>query len=295
VLKIGGSVLTGPAGYRQAAGFVESLSARSGPLVIVVSAEKGHTDALHDEARRCAREPEQALLDLLWSTGELRSVALLTLLLRTAGVAATGLNAHEAGLVAYPDRIDLQPAVLLAALTQHAAVVVPGFLATRGQQVVTLGRGGSDLSAIVIAARLGAPRCVLVKDVDGYFTADPAVDPSARPIPGIGYDEALRMAGEGCPLVQHDALALGRREGIEIVVRSLSSEGTLVTSRLDSVSRSPVPQFSRSPVDERSPHGLRHAHDSRRPAGRARNGRGRLAHLSDDDVSAGGPGRASGI
>ncbi len=248
VLKIGGSVLTGPAGYRQAAGFVESLAARSGPLVVVVSAEKGQTDALQEEARRYAREPEQGLLDLLWSTGELRSVALLTLLLRTAGVAATGLNAHEAGLVAYPDRIDLQPAALLAALTRYAAVVVPGFLATRGQQLVTLGRGGSDLSAVVIAARLGASRCVLVKDVDGYFTADPAVDPSARPIPGIGYDEAIRMAGEGCPLVQSDALGEGRSAGIEIVVRSLSSEGTLVTARLDSVFGSPVPPFPRSPV-----------------------------------------------
>lgn len=254
VLKIGGSVLTGPSGYRQAAAFITRLTASGQRVVVVVSAEKGHTDALQDEARRFAPEPEQTLLDLLWSTGELRSVALLTLLLRAAGTPATGLNAHETGLVAHPDRIDLQPAELLAALTRHAVVVVPGFLATRGRQLVTLGRGGSDLSAVIIAARLGAARCVLVKDVDGYFTADPVTDPAARLVPGIGYGAALAMADAGCPLVQRDALDAGRDAGLEIVVRSLTSEGTLVTSRLDQSAdppcppHSPVHQLANSPV-----------------------------------------------
>lgn len=249
VLKIGGSVLTGPAGYRQAAAFVARLAASGKRIVVVVSAEKGQTDALLDEARRYAKEPEQGLLDLLWSTGELRSVALLTLLLRAAGTTAVGLNAHETGLVAYPDRVDLQPDTLLASLTRCSVVVVPGFVATRGQRLVTLGRGGSDLSAVIIAARLGAPRCILVKDVDGYFTADPVADPSARLVAGVGYQEALRMADAGCPLVQRDALAAGLDAGVEIVVRSLTSEGTLVTSRLDGAdSPAAASQFPGSPV-----------------------------------------------
>lgn len=240
VLKIGGSVLTGPFAYRQAAAFLGGLASTDrGPIVAVVSAEKGHTDALLVEARRFTGNPERAPLDLLWSTGELRSVALLTLSLRAAGVLAAGFNAHEAGLVALPDRIDFNPLALRAALTRHSVVVVPGFLATRDQQVVTLGRGGSDLSAVLIAARLGAPRCVLIKDVDGYFTADPAADPAARLIPRVRYDEALRMAGAGCPLVQRDALIAGRDAGIDIVVRSLTSEGTVVGA---------VPSFARSPV-----------------------------------------------
>ena len=251
-------MLTGPSGYRRAADFVKRLASTGERLVIVVSAEKGHTDALLDEARRFAAEPEQASLDLLWSTGELRSVALLTLSLRAAGVAAAGFNAHETGLVTESGRIDLEPAALLAALSQYRVVVVPGFLATRNQQLVTLGRGGSDLSAVVIAAGLGFDRCVLVKDVDGYFTADPATDPTARPVPRVDYDTALRMAEAGCPLVQRDALAAGLEGGIDIVVRSLTSDGTIVARRpvrSAHASRtspsSPVHQFSSSPVPVR--------------------------------------------
>ena len=300
VLKIGGSVLTGPAGYRQAAAFVARLAAGGKRLVVVVSAEKGHTDALLEEARRYATEPQQELLDLLWSTGEVRSVALLTLLLRATGTPAVGLNAHEAGLIAHPDRVDLQADTLLASLTRSSVIVVPGFLATKGQRLVTLGRGGSDLSAVIIAARLGAPRCVLVKDVDGYFTSDPAADPAARLVPGIGYHAALRMADGGCPLVQREALIAGRDAGVEIVVRSLTSEGTLVSRRLDiSTSTFPVPQFSSSPVsvthERTNANGLRDTHDSRGTTGRARNRRRRLADFSDHDVSAGRAGRPSGV
>jgi aspartate kinase len=242
VLKIGGSVLTGPLAYRHTAAFLCRLASTGRrPIVAVVSAEKGHTEALLDEARRFAGDPERAPLDLLWSTGELRSVALLTLSLRQAGVLAAGFNAHEAGLVALSDRIDLNPIAIRAALTRHSVVVVPGFLATRDQQVVTLGRGGSDLSAVVIAAGLRAARCVLIKDVDGYFTADPTADPTARLIPRVRYDEALRMADAGCPLVQRDALLAGRDAGIDIVVRSLTSEGSVVGA---------VPSFTSSAIHQ---------------------------------------------
>jgi aspartate kinase len=298
VLKIGGSVLTGPAGYRQAATFVARLAAGGKRVVVVVSAEKGHTDALLEEARRCTPAPDPELLDLLWSTGEVRSVALLTLLLRASGTSAVGLNAHETGLVADHDRFDLHPDTLLASLTRVSVVVVPGFLATKARRLVTLGRGGSDLSAVVIAARLGAARCVLIKDVDGYYTADPVADPAARLVAGIGYDEALRMADAGCPLVQRDALAAGRDAGVELVVRSVTSEGTLVSRRLD-VSSSPVPQLSSSPVsvtiERTNANGLRDSHDSRGTAGRARNRRRRLADLPDHDLSASGAGRTSGV
>ncbi len=304
VLKIGGSVLTGPAGYRLAATFIARLAAGGRRLVVVVSAEKGHTDALLDEARRYATpDPDQELLDLLWSTGEVRSVALLTLILRATGTSAVGLNAHETGLVAHPDRVDLQADTLLASLTRHSVVVVPGFLATKGQRLVTLGRGGSDLSAVINAARLGALRCVLIKDVDGYYTSDPVTDPAARLVAGIGYHDALRMADGGCPLVQRDALTAGRDAGVEIVVRSLTSEGTLVSSRLDAFT-SPVHQFSSSPVsvspvsvtlERTNANGLRDSHDSRRTAGRTRNRRRGLANLPDHDVPAGGARRTSGV
>jgi len=231
IVKLGGSVLTGLAAYRQAASFLKSEGGDGAwRLVAVVSAEYGHTDALAREASELAATPDPAALDLLWSTGELRSVALLTLALRAAGVSAAGLNAHEAGLrsLVDTDAIGFGGLALRAALARHRVVVVPGFLATRFQQIVTLGRGGSDLSAVLMAEALGADRCVLIKDVDGYFTSDPATHNDATPIESLTYTHALAMADANCPLVQRQALAAAERANVPLIVRSFTSTGTRV-------------------------------------------------------------------
>lgn len=233
VVKLGGSVLTNLASYETGAAFLGRLAGASGHrIVAVVSAELGQTDALAGEAHRLHPEPDAAMLDLLWSTGEIRSVALLTLALRRAGVRATGLNAHETGLRAVEDtsRIEFNLLPLRAALSHYDVVVVPGFLATRRHALVTLGRGGSDLSAVLLARVLGAAECVLVKDVDGYFTADPAIDAQAARIDRLTYREALAKADEGCPLVQRQALDEGRRAGFPLVIRSVIGTGTVITS-----------------------------------------------------------------
>jgi aspartate kinase len=235
VVKIGGSVLTGLPSYLRAAEFLRSeLCARPGSrIVAVVSAEFGHTDVLAHEAQALDPAPDARMLDLLWSTGEIRSVALLTLALQQAHVQAAGLNAHQAGLRTLDDggRIEFHLLPIRAALATHAVVVVPGFLATRRQALVTLGRGGSDLSAVLLARALGAAGCVLVKDVDGYFTADPAIDATATRIDTLTYTEAISKADEGCPLVQRQALDEGRRAGFPLVVRSVSGAGTVVTTQ----------------------------------------------------------------
>src|SRR5262245_5472092 len=234
VIKLGGSVLTSLPSSTGAAEFLASeLRARPGSrIVAVVSAELGHTDLLAQEAQVLDPAPDATLLDLLWSTGEIRSVALLTLALRRAQIAAAGLNAHQAGLRASDDdaRIEFHLLPIRAALATHQVVVVPGFLATRRQALVTLGRGGSDLSAVLLARALGAAECVLVKDVDGYFTADPATDAMATRIGRLTYTEAISKALEGCPLVQRQALDEGRRGGFPLVVRSVTGTGTLVTT-----------------------------------------------------------------
>src|SRR5919109_2540524 len=214
VIKLGGSVLTGPAAYRRAAAFIaDRLCDRPGErLVVVVSAEAGMTDTLLSTARDIAPEPDPATLDLLWSTGELRSVALLVLSLHAAGVSATAANVHQTGLSELEDRgpaggITLRALRLRALLATHDVVVVPGFLAQgAGDAVVSLGRGGSDLTAILLSAGLDADRCELVKDVPGYFSADPNSDPHAVHLPAIDYTQALQMADAGCELVQRHAL-----------------------------------------------------------------------------------------
>ena len=238
VLKIGGSVLTGPDGYATAASFVASrLKDTTDRFVIVVSAEYGHTDELYQEAAAIDATPDPALLDLLWSTGEVRSVALLSLRLRALGASVTGVSVHEIGLKVLPgdDRITFNPLSIRAALAAHRVVVVPGFLAIESNRVVTLGRGGSDWSAVLLAASLGAARCELVKDVDGYFTDDPNTHRDAKLIPTITYETALQMADDGCPLVQRHAIAEAARARLPLVIRSLSSQGTLVSERMSAV------------------------------------------------------------
>lgn len=234
VVKIGGSVLTGEAAFvATAASLARRTADERASLLVVVSAELGHTDTLLEEARTIAPRPDSATLDLLWSTGELRSVALLTLALKAQGVAATGLNIHETGLRRTDGALAINPIAVRVALSRHEIVVVPGFLAAQDQRVVTLGRGGSDLSAVTLAVLLHADRCELIKDVDGYFTADPNVDARATLIPALDFDRALRLADDGCPLVQRQAIAAARDAGVPLVVRSLSSEGSVIgASRL---------------------------------------------------------------
>ena len=251
VLKLGGSVLRGKEGYTVAADWLQArLASTDDRFVVVVSAEHGHTDALYREAQDLANStvsqssnahlsipqlsiPQSDLLDLLWSTGEIRSVALLALRLRALRVSGTGISVHETGLRVCDetDQITFNPSTIRAALAVHRVVVVPGFLATRANRVITLGRGGSDWSAVLLAASLGASRCELVKDVDGYFTADPNTDGAAELIPELSYATALRMADDGCPLVQRQAIAEAARARLPLIIRSLASQGTTVQER----------------------------------------------------------------
>jgi aspartate kinase len=238
VVKIGGSVLIDLDAYREAAAFIAARCADEpdAGFVVVVSAQHGETDALLETACAMTAEPDRAMVDLLWSTGELRSVALLTLALHSCGVLATGANVHEAGLVSgdstAPGRPLLHPLRLRRLLADADVVVVPGFLARgRGDQVVSLGRGGSDLTAVVVAAGLNAIRCELIKDVSGYYSSDPKGDPLASHVPHLDFDRSLALADEGCELVQRAALETARAHGLPLVVRSMAAAPATILSR----------------------------------------------------------------
>ena len=255
VFKLGGSVLRDDESYAAAAAFLrDRLTAHADDrLVVIVSAQHGETDRLLRDAQAVAPDPDPLALDLLWSTGELRSVALLALHLRRLGVAATPFNVHQTGLVAERGRdTAVRPLRLLAALGAFRVVVVPGFLGVgAGGAVVSLGRGGSDLTAVLLAAAVRADACELVKDVPGYFTSDPHRDPRARPIRDLSFDEALAMADAGCDLVQRAALAAADAAGLHLVVRSMDA-----AAALDSTTH----------IHSRRPHGVRHQNDPRRAA-----------------------------
>jgi aspartate kinase len=230
VVKMGGSVLTGVKAFRRVALFLKQRSelVPEERLVVVVSAQKLATDAMERRARRIVRAPALRALDLLWSTGELRSVALLALYLQQAGVSSLGLNVHETGLQfcaehpGCPPRLTLTNRCLRTAVAEYPIVVVPGFLATRADgTIVSLGRGGSDLSAVLVAIGLRAARCELVKDVPGYFEDDPHKNARARHLSSLSFEESLEMAHRGCELVQMRALLAAGEAGLPLLVRSL--------------------------------------------------------------------------
>jgi aspartate kinase len=293
VVKIGGSVLTGPSGYRSAARFVASRVAEEPGvrLLVVVSAEHGETDRLLDSARAACACPDRAMLDLLWSTGELRSVALVTLSLQALGIDASGVNVHQTGLLldtgctAATARPVVRPLRLLERLAAHDVVVAPGFLARgNGDAMASLGRGGSDLTAVLLAVGLTASRCELVKDVPGYFASDPKRDRAARHLPTIDHATALEMAANGCELVQANALESAARYGLPLVVRSLSGERKTV------IAVEPTRNDQKGPDD-----GVCNAHNSLGTAVGAGHRLARRPDFPDLDLRADGARRASGV
>lgn len=271
VLKIGGSVLRDDHAYAATATFLAARLAARGDerLVVIVSAQYGATDELLAEAQAIDRDPCPEALDLLWSTGELRSVARLTLHLQRVGISAVPFNVHQTGLVC-PDlareasprvagggHTTVRPLRLLAALGTSRIVIVPGFLGvSAGGTITSLGRGGSDLTAVLLATAVRADACELIKDVPGYFTADPHRDAAAHQIHDLGVDEALRMADAGCDLVQRGALVAAAEAGLHLVIRC-----TDAAAPVTHVHSSPLHNDSRS-----EHHGIRHQDDPRRAA-----------------------------
>jgi aspartate kinase len=237
VIKIGGSVLTGGEAYKRAAQFIKSRIAleENQRVVVVVSAREGETDALENEAKSITREPISSAMDLLWSTGEVRSTALLGLHLHALGVHAATLNIHEAGLQSgcagregFLSGFDSRR--LDAVLGSHKVVIVPGFFATNPEgSIVSLGRGGSDLTAVFLAEKIGACICELIKDVPGYFTCDPHLYRDAQHLPALSYQEALKFADTGCELVQKKAIEAAAQCGLRLVVRSLDEDGAVTS------------------------------------------------------------------
>ncbi len=231
VIKLGGSIFAGETSYRRAARFIaQRLEANSGEnLVAVVSAQNGETDALLREAQAITAEPDEAALDLLWSTGELHSAARLALHLQAEQVFAAVLDVRQTGL-RVPHRgcavssAEFDGTGIREALARRRVVIVPGFLATNyAAQIVTLGRGGSDLTAVLIAAGLGASRCELIKDVPGYFSEDPNFNADAKHLQALSFEEALAMADAGCELVQRQAIEAAEQCDLPLVVRNLEA------------------------------------------------------------------------
>jgi aspartate kinase len=226
VLKFGGHALANPARIRIASRRIAAWRRRGVHIVAVASASAGLTDRLLGAAARSGSSAPGRELDRLLCTGEDRSATLLALALTTLGVPARSLRGGEAGLIASGDfgsgqvhATDTAPVRTL--LDQGVVPVVAGFQAARGDgESVTLGRGGSDLTAVVLATALGAAECHLIKDVNGVHTRDPRHAADATPIHSLSHDQLLLLARAGARVVHAGAAAHARNAALELRVYS---------------------------------------------------------------------------
>ncbi|MEC4890572.1 MAG: aspartate kinase [Nitrospira sp.] len=206
-------------------------------VVVVLSAMSGETDRLVKLAHEATPMPDEREMDMLLSTGERVTIALLAMDLRGRGINARSFTGRQVGIITDSAHTKARIARVTAdrlrdALNQGVIPVVAGFQGINEQSdVTTLGRGGSDLSAVALAAALKADRCIIFTDVDGVYTADPNVVPAAKRIDKISYEEMLEMASLGAKVLQARSVEFAAKFNVPVEVNSSFKEGkgTLVT------------------------------------------------------------------
>ncbi|WCN38502.1 aspartate kinase [Aneurinibacillus uraniidurans] len=210
-------------------------------VVVVVSAMGKSTDVLVDMAKQITAEPPAREMDMLLTTGEQVSIALLSMALQAEGQPAVSMTGWQAGIttesVHTKARIaHIDPSAMQAALAAGNVVIVAGFQGvTEDGQITTLGRGGSDTTAVALAGALQADLCEIYTDVDGVYTADPRIVPSARKLTTISHDEMLELATLGAGVLHPRAVECAKQYGVPLVVRSSfgHEEGTRVQEEAD--------------------------------------------------------------
>ena len=241
VQKFGGTSVAGADRVRHVARRIVATHRLGHDVVVVVSAPGDTTDDLLGLARQITDRPPARELDMLLATGEQVSIALLAMAIHTEGAQAISLTGAQAQirtervhtrariLAVDPRRIDRE-------LATGRIVIVAGFQGiTDEEEITTLGRGGSDTTAVALASALGADLCQIYTDVEGVFTADPRIVPEARKLKEITYEELLEMASSGALVVQTRAAELAMQHRVRLEVRSsfVDREGTVVTDTLE--------------------------------------------------------------
>ena len=236
VQKYGGSSLANAERVRAAARRVARTASSGRPVIVVVSAMGDTTDDLIKLAYQVTARPDNRELDLLLSTGETVSATLMAMALHDLHQPAVSLTGAQAGIrstrVFSSARItDIHPDRISTELRHGKVVIVTGFQGvTEDEDITTLGRGGSDTTAVALACALGAERCEIYTDVEGIYTADPRVVPTARKVAEIGYEEMLELAQLGARVMHPRAVELGELYDMPILVASSFAEapGTLI-------------------------------------------------------------------
>ncbi|WP_345752050.1 aspartate kinase [Microbacterium rhizophilus] len=237
VQKFGGSSVADAESIKRVAKRIVDTRRAGNDVVVAVSAMGDTTDELLDLAAQVAPIPAPRELDMLLSSGERISMALLAMAIHSMGYEARSFTGSQAGMRTTADHgsariVDVTPVRLRAALDEGAIVIVAGFQGVNpdNDDITTLGRGGSDTTAVALAAALGADVCEIYSDVDGIFTADPRVIPRARKLDTVTAEEMLELAANGAKVLYIRAVEYARRHGVLIHARSTftANEGTYV-------------------------------------------------------------------
>jgi aspartate kinase len=237
VQKYGGTSVGSIDRIKNVASRIKAEREKGHKVIAVISAMGGETDKLIALASELSRQPIERELDVLLSSGEQQSIALLTIALNEMGIGAVSATGRQAGILTSGshtrgriERID--PTLINKYLEADQTVVIAGFQGiTEEGMIHTLGRGGSDLSAIAVASSVKADLCQILTDVDGVYTADPRIVENARKLPEISYDELLELASVGTKVMQSRSVEFAKKYGVKFEVKSSlnNNPGTIVT------------------------------------------------------------------
>ena len=226
VQKYGGTSVDGVDRLRVVADRVVEARDAGNDVIVVVSAMGQTTDDLARMAKDIAPEPDPREMDMLLTAGERIAMALLGIAVNARGCRAASYTGSQAGIITDTAHgqakiIEIRPKRILEALEAGNVVIIAGFQGlSSAYEITTLGRGGSDLTAVAMAAAVGAEVCEIYTDVGGVMTADPRIVPEARLIERIGYDDMLELAAAGAKVLQSRSVELARRSGLRLHVRS---------------------------------------------------------------------------
>lgn len=237
VMKFGGASLNGPESFQKIAKIVIERSLHGKKVIVVVSAMANTTDQLLELARKVHPNPPMREQDMLVSVGERISIALLAMALAKEGKGAVSFTGSQSGIITCENHsdakiVDIRPKRLHEALNLGKVAIVAGFQGmSRKGEITTLGRGGSDTSAVALAVAMSAERVDFYKDVPGIFDSDPKKNPEAKIFPELSFKDALKLARGGAKVLHFRAIELAEKNGVKLVIHSTENpkaEGTVV-------------------------------------------------------------------
>jgi len=237
VQKFGGTSVGDLERIQNVANRVSATVKDGNDVVVVVSAMSGETNKLVGYAEHFSKNPARAEMDMLLSSGERVTASLLSIALQEMGHNATAMSGRKAGIITDKHHTkarihEINPQEMQTAIKEGKIVVVAGFQGVNEKgDITTLGRGGSDLSAVAIAGALHADLCEIYTDVSGIFTTDPRIEPKAKKLDKISYDEMLELASLGAKVLQNRSVEMAKKLNVNLVTRTSFSneEGTLIT------------------------------------------------------------------